>query len=201
MTRTTRILLKTLAWIGCLTPLALLGWHAVDGSIGADPTARIASTTGLAAIWLLAATLAITPLRRLVPALSWLIHFRRLTGLFVFFYGSLHLITYVALFSGFDVTTMLDDVTKRRFIIAGVATWLLLLPLALTSSLWAIRKLGGKRWNLLHKLTYIAALTALAHYWWKVKPGVLSPVPFTVVLVVLLAFRLIGYRWSLRASP
>jgi len=196
MTRTTRILLKTLTWIACLAPLASIGWQAVTGTIGADPTASIASTTGLAAIWLLAATLAITPVRRLVPALNWLVQFRRLTGLFVFFYATLHMLTYVALYSGFDVTTMLDDVTKRRFILAGAATWLLLLPLAATSTQWAIRKLGGKRWNLLHKLIYVAALTALAHYWWKVKPGVLSPAPFTAVLVVLLAARLLSLRFK-----
>jgi sulfoxide reductase heme-binding subunit YedZ len=193
MTRTTRILLKTLAWIGSLAPLATIGWRAVEGTMGADPTARIASITGLTAAWLLAITLAITPVRKLVPALGWLIHFRRLTGLFAFFYATLHLFTYVALYSGFDVATMIDDITKRRFILAGMATWLLLLPLAATSTQWAIRKLGGKRWNLLHKLTYVAALTVLLHYWWKVKPGVLSPVPFTVVIVVLLLARFLRF--------
>jgi sulfoxide reductase heme-binding subunit YedZ len=189
MTRKTRIALKAIAWIFFLTPVAILALNAATGKLGADPAASIAASTGLEAIWLLAITLAITPVRRLIPALGWLIQFRRLTGLFAFFYATLHMATYVALFSGFDVATMLDDVTKRRFILAGVITWLLLLTLAVTSTQWAIRKLGGKRWNLLHKLTYLAALAALIHFWWKVKPGVLSPVPITAVLVLLLAAR------------
>jgi sulfoxide reductase heme-binding subunit YedZ len=189
MTRKTLIALKTLVWIGCFTPLALLGWRGVSGTLGADPTAEIASLTGRAALWLLAATLAVTPLRRLTPRFGWLIRFRRLLGLFVFFYATLHLFTYVALYAGFDPHAIADDITKRRFIIAGVATWLLLLPLAVTSTQWAIRKLGGKAWNRLHMLVYLAAITALAHYWWKVKTGVLTPAPFTVVLVILLAAR------------
>ncbi|MDR3792188.1 MAG: sulfoxide reductase heme-binding subunit YedZ [Terracidiphilus sp.] len=190
MNRKTRIYLKTLAWIGCLGPLAQLGWRAASGTMGADPAARIASVTGLSALWLLAATLAITPVRKLVPQLGWLIQFRRLAGLFVFFYATLHLLTYVALFAGFDLNAIFDDVSKRRFIVAGVATWLVLLALAVTSTQRAIRRLGGRRWNRLHKLVYLAAVFALAHYWWKIKPGVLSPVPLTVVLVLLLAARL-----------
>ena len=189
MTRKTRILLKMLAWAGCLVPLAVLVWHAANGTMGADPAARIASVTGRTALWLLAATLAITPVRRLIPQLGWLGQFRRLAGLFVFFYATLHLAAYVALYAGFDPRAILDDVARRRFILAGVATWLALLPLAATSTQAAIRRLGGKRWNRLHRLVYLAGVFALAHYWWKVKPGVLSPVPFTVVLVLLLAAR------------
>jgi sulfoxide reductase heme-binding subunit YedZ len=97
---------------------------------------------------------------------------------------------------------MLADIAKRRFITSGVATWLLLLPLAATSTNWAIRKLGGKRWNLLHKLVYLAAVGAIIHYWWKVKPGVLSPVPFTVVLVLLLAARpVLAWRQRRKLRP
>jgi sulfoxide reductase heme-binding subunit YedZ len=109
--------------------------------------------------------------------------------LFAFFYATLHMLAYVALYAGFDVNAMAADIVKRRFITIGVATWLLLLPLAATSTNWAIRKLGGKRWNRLHKLVYLAAVCGVIHYWWQVKPGVLSPLRFTVVLGALLLAR------------
>jgi sulfoxide reductase heme-binding subunit YedZ len=189
MKRSTLISLKTLVWIACLCPLADLLWGAVTNTLGPDPTAEIANVTGLTALWMLAITLAISPVRRLSVRLAWLIKFRRLLGLFVFFYATLHLLTYVALYAGFDLNTMKTDITKRRFIIMGVTTYLLLLPLALTSTNWAIRKLGGKNWNRLHKLIYLAAICATIHYWWKVKTGVLTPAPFTLVLLVLLLAR------------
>lgn len=200
MNRTTLITLKTLAWIACLVPLADLLWGAFNNSLGPDPTAEIANTTGLTALWMLAITLAISPVRRLSPRLAWLIRFRRLIGLFVFFYATLHMLTWVALYNNFSISSMLDDVTKRRFIMMGVATWTLLLPLALTSTNWAIRKLGGKNWNRLHMLIYPAAICAMVHYWWKVKTGVLSPAPFTVVLLVLLLARPI-LAWVQRRKP
>jgi sulfoxide reductase heme-binding subunit YedZ len=107
----------------------------------------------------------------------------------VFFYATLHMLTWLGLYAGFDLTTIETDITRRRFIIMGMTTWLLLLPLAATSTLWAIRKMGGKNWNRLHMLIYLAGVTAMVHYWWKVKTGVISPLPFTVVLVVLLGVR------------
>jgi len=197
MKRSTLIIVKAVAWIACLCPLADLLWGAVNNNLGPDPTAEIASVTGLTTLWMLAITLAISPVRKLSPQLAWLIKFRRLMGLFVFFYGTLHLLTWIALYNNFNVHAMLDDVTKRRFITMGVATWLLLLPLALTSTNWAIRKLGGKNWNRLHSLIYLAAICATIHYWWKVKTGVLSPAPFTVVLGLLLLVRPV-MAWSKR---
>jgi sulfoxide reductase heme-binding subunit YedZ len=149
----------------------------------------MAFATGLTTLRLLTITLAITPLRRLSPRLNWLIKFRRLLGLFAFFYATLHMLTYVALYSGFNLNAMLGDVTRRRFITMGVAAYLLLLPLALTSTTWAIRKLGGKRWNRLHKLVYLAAICGVIHYWWQVKPGVITPITITVILAVLLLAR------------
>jgi len=190
MKRTTLLSLKTLTWLVCLWPLAWLVWGAATNHLGADPTATMAFTTGLETLALLLASLAITPLRRLWPRLSWLIKFRRLLGLFAFFYATVHMLTYVALYSGFDVNAIAADIAKRRFITVGVAAWLLLLPLAATSTNWAIRKLGGRRWNRLHKLVYVAAICGVIHYWWQVKPGVLSPLRMTVVLGVLLAARL-----------
>ncbi len=189
MKRPMLILLKTLTWLACLWPLGWLAWGAVTNNLGPDPTAAISFATGLATLRLLTITLAITPVRRLWTKLSWLIKFRRLLGLFAFFYGSLHLLAYIALYAGFDVNAMAADVAKRRFITMGVAAWLLLLPLALTSTNWAIRKLGGKRWNRLHKLVYVAAVCGAIHYWWQVKPGVLAPLTITVILVVLLLAR------------
>jgi sulfoxide reductase heme-binding subunit YedZ len=189
MKRSNLILLKTITWLACLWPLGWLLWGAATNDLGADPTATITFATGLATLRLLTISLAITPLRRLSPRLNWLIKFRRLLGLFAFFYASLHLMTYVALYAGFDVNAMANDIAKRRFITVGVAAWLLLLPLAATSTNWAIRKLGGKRWNRLHKLVYAAAVCGVIHYWWQVKPGVLTPMTITVILGVLLLAR------------
>jgi sulfoxide reductase heme-binding subunit YedZ len=189
MNRSILIPLKTMTWLACLWPLGRLVYGAVTNNLGADPTATITFATGLATLRLLTISLAITPVRRLSPRLNWLIKFRRLLGLFAFFYATLHLLTYVALYAGFDVNAMAADIAKRRFITIGVAAWLLLLPLAATSTNWAIRKLGGKRWNRLHKLVYVAAVCGVIHYWWQVKPGVLAPLTMTVILAVLLLAR------------
>ena len=189
MNRTALILLKTLTWIACLIPAARLTWGAVTNKLGPDPTAQITFTTGYTTLMLLTITLAISPVRRLNKKLAWMIRFRRLLGLFAFFYATLHLFTYIALYAGFDVHAMLADIEKRRFITMGVTAWLLLLPLALTSTNWAIRKLGGKRWNLLHKLVYLAIICGIIHYWWQVKTGVLKPLPFTVAIAALLLAR------------
>lgn len=189
MKRSQIIFLKVVVWIACLLPAASLIHRAVMNSLGPDPTAEIASVTGLTTLWLLVATLAVSPVRALSPRLSWLVQFRRLLGLFVFFYATLHMLTWLGLYTGFDLNSIQTDLLRRRFIIMGMATYLLLLPLALTSTTWSIRKLGGKNWNRLHMLIYVAALTAMAHYWWKVKTGVISPVPYTVVVLLLLGVR------------
>jgi sulfoxide reductase heme-binding subunit YedZ len=198
MKRSTLIVLKTLTWIACLWPMALLVYGAVTNTLGPDPTANIELTTGYNTLLLLILSLAVTPLRKLFPRLSWLIKFRRLLGLFAFFYGTVHMLTYVALYAGFNIQTMLDDISKRKFITIGVAAWLLLVPLALTSTNWAIRKLGGKNWNRLHKLVYVAAVCGIIHYWWQVKTGVLSPLRLTLVLTLLLAARPVLSWWQRR---
>jgi sulfoxide reductase heme-binding subunit YedZ len=185
----TLIALKVLAWAACLAPAARLAWGAVANHLGPDPTAAIAFGTGLATLRLLVITLAITPLRRLSPRLNWLIKFRRLFGLFAFFYGTLHMLTYVALYSGFNFSTIESDIAQRRFITMGVAAYLLLLPLALTSTTWAIRKLGGRNWSRLHKLVYTAAVCGVIHYWWQVKTGVITPLAITVVLALVFLAR------------
>lgn len=189
MPRKTLITLKTLTWIACLVPFAMLVYEAVTNNLGPDPTSNIALTTGYNALLILILSLAVTPLRLLSPRLSWLIKFRRLLGLFAFFYATIHLATYLALYLNFDWNVFKTDITKRRFIIAGFGAYLLLVPLALTSTTLAIRKLGGKQWNRLHKLVYLAAIVGIIHYWWQVKPGVLSPMNLTITLTVLLLAR------------
>ncbi len=189
MKRSTLILLKIAVWIACLMAVARLVYGAVTNNLGPDPTATIAFSTGLATLRLIAITLAISPLRRIWPRLNWLIDFRRLLGLFAFFYATLHMLTWVALYNNFDVHAMLVDVTRRRFITMGMAAYLLLLPLALTSTAWSIRKLGGKNWNRLHKLIYLAAICGVIHYWWQVKTGVITPITITVIVAVLLLAR------------
>jgi sulfoxide reductase heme-binding subunit YedZ len=194
------LLLKTAVWLLCLVPLGRLLYAAVTNTLGSDPTSTIALVTGITALRLLTASLAITPLRKLTPRLNSLIHLRRLVGLFAFFYATLHLATYLALYAGFDPSTIATDVSRRRFIMAGVAAWLLLLPLAATSTRWAIRKLGGQRWNRLHKLVYLAAACGVVHYWWQVKPGVRTPLTITLVLGVLLLARPL-LAWIKRRRP
>jgi sulfoxide reductase heme-binding subunit YedZ len=189
MTRKTHILLKTFVWIACLAPLAQLVWGAFTNQLGADPTHTIAFATGLAALRLLAISLVITPMRMIWPKLNWLIKFRRLVGLFAFFYATLHMLSWVFLYANLDPAAMVADIAKRRYVTAGMTAWVLLLPLALTSTTWAIRKLGGRNWNRLHRLVYVAVIAGIVHYWWQVKPGVITPLGMTVVVGVLLAAR------------
>ncbi len=187
--------LKVGVWLACLAPLGLLVYNGLQNNLGPDPTATVTHATGFATLRLLVISLAMTPLRRLSPKLAWLVRFRRLLGLFAFFYGCLHLLTYVWLFAGFNVAAMVDDISKRRYIMAGMAAWFLLLPLAATSTNWFIRKLGGKRWQALHRLAYVSAIAGVIHYWWIVKSGVRTPITITLVLAVLLLARIV---WSVR---
>src|ERR1700735_2360428 len=189
MNKPTLIILKVLPWIACLYPLAILIYGAVTNNLGPDPTGRIEFATGKTALNLLVISLAITPARQLWSKLSWLIKFRRLLGLFAFFYASLHLITYMGLYSYWDPHTMIQDILKRRFITAGVLAWLCLVPLALTSTTGAIKRLGGKRWQQLHKLVYVAVCLGIVHYWWQVKPGVTTPITVTLVMAALFVAR------------
>jgi sulfoxide reductase heme-binding subunit YedZ len=188
--------LKVLVHLACLAPFLLLAWRTYHdlshpellALLGPDPTATLSHGTGLAAIRILMVSLAITPVRRLSKQLGWLIRFRRMLGLYAFFYATVHLAVYLKLYANLEWPTIENDLTKRRYIIVGFAAWLLLLPLALTSTKWSIRKLG-KRWQTLHWLVYVTALLAVAHYWWIVKKGVLEPLPITIVLTVLLLAR------------
>jgi sulfoxide reductase heme-binding subunit YedZ len=205
MNKPTLIVLKILVWIACLYPVATLAIGAIiPGSpfdLGPDPTKTITFTTGLATLRLLVISLAITPLRQLWSRLSWLIKFRRLLGLFAFFYASLHLFTYIGLYASFNIHTILDDTFKRRFITVGMLAWLLLVPLALTSTTGSIKRLGGKRWQKLHKLVYLSVCLGIIHYWWQVKQGVLTPMPITLTMTGLFLARPILTWWKSRKTP
>src|ERR1700761_27150 len=189
------VALKVAVWLVCLAPLALLIYRGFTNNLGPDPTATVTHATGFATLRLLVISLAITPVRRLLPRLSWLIRFRRLLGLFAFFYGCLHLLTWLWLYSGFSLAAMADDLGKRPHIMAGMAAWVLLLSLAAPSTNWSIRKLGGKRWQALHRLAYASAICGVTHYWWIVKKGVRTPITITLVLAVLFLARI---AWSVR---
>ncbi len=195
MSKRSIVALKIFAHAACFGPIAWLLWHLYlsltsdPTALGPDPTHTVTFFTGRGTLRLLVITLAITPVRRIITGLSWLGRFRRLLGLYAFFYGCLHLLTYVWLYAGWSWAAMVDDISQRRFIVAGLAAWLMMVPLAVTSTTWSIRKLGGKNWNRLHWLTYTAAITGVIHYWWGVKSGVKTPLPITAVLVVLLLAR------------
>lgn len=196
------VALKVLVHAACFGPIAWLLWRLYlsatsnPEALGPDPTHTVTFFTGRGTLRLLMITLAVTPIRRLIPRLSWLVRFRRMLGLYAFFYACLHLMTYVWLYAGFSWSAMVDDISQRRFITAGLTAWLLLLPLAVTSTAWSIRKLGGRNWNRLHWLTYFAALAGLIHYWWGVKSGVKTPMAITVVFVALMLARPIFARRS-----
>jgi methionine sulfoxide reductase heme-binding subunit len=190
--------LKVIVFIVCLAPFAYLLFIGFQNNLGPDPIATVTHFTGFATLRLLVITLAITPVRRLSSRLSWLVRFRRMLGLFAFFYGCLHLLTYVWLFAGFDVSTMIDDIAKRRYVMAGAAAWTLMLPLALTSTQRSMRKLGGKRWQALHRLIYLSATLGVIHYWWIVKSGVRTPITITLVLALLLLARIL---WRFKGNP
>jgi sulfoxide reductase heme-binding subunit YedZ len=184
--------LKALVFLLCLGPVFVLTWKGFHDGLGANPIDVITRTTGRWTLTFLLITLSVTPVRKL-SGLPWLIRFRRMLGLFAFFYGSLHLMTYVWLDKFFDVHAMLHDIAKRRFITAGMTAWSLMLPLALTSTTRWIRRLGGKRWQKLHRLIYFSAAAGVVHFIWLVKADLRRPLTYGAVLAVLLAYRLIAW--------
>src|SRR5215510_526737 len=187
-------LLKVPAFLLCLGPISVLVWKGFHDRLGANPVDVITRTTGRWTLIFLLITLSITPLRKLAR-LPWLIRFRRMLGLFAFFYGTLHLITYVWLDKFFDFHAMLHDIAKRRFITAGMTAWTLLLPLALTSTAGWIRRLGGKRWQLLHRLIYLSATAGVIHFIWLVKADLRRPLTYGAILGTLLVLRIV--MWAI----
>jgi methionine sulfoxide reductase heme-binding subunit len=182
---------KVALFLICLTPLAYLAWRAYRGELTANPVEFIQHFTGDWTLRFLLITLSITPLRRILH-LPDLIRFRRMLGLFAFFYVCLHFLTYIGPDQSFDLAGMWKDVAKRPFITVGFLGFLLLIPLALTSTKGWIRRLGGKRWQSLHRLIYVSALCGVVHYYWLVKSDHRLPLLYGAILVVLLLYRL-GY--------
>jgi sulfoxide reductase heme-binding subunit YedZ len=182
--------IKVVVFLACLVPLGLLGWDAYSQNLGANPIEKITHATGDWTIRFLLITLSITPLRKLlgIPAL---IKFRRMFGLYAFFYGSLHFLTYIWLDKFFNLHEMLADVAKRKFITVGFTAFVLLIPLAVTSTAGWIRRLGGKRWQALHRLIYISATCGVIHYLWLVKADIRKPLEYGAILLILLSYRFV----------
>ena len=214
MSKRAIIAVKVLAHLLCLLPIAWILHVYTSGALAlyADPVNYITHFTGDWTIYILLASLAISPVRRLSPRIGWLIRLRRLIGLYAFFYATLHLATYIFLFSGYDLPaafaglrsghpgalgmqwkavwpTIADDLRKRRFIQVGLLAWMILFALACTSPAFILRAMGGKNWQRLHRLVYVAAIAGVIHFWWLVKTGVRTPWKDTAVLTVLLLAR------------
>lgn len=192
------LILKCLVWFACLAPLGRLIYRGFSGRLTANPIEFITLSTGTWTLVFILVTLSITPLRRLT-GLAWLIKFRRLTGLFAFFYACLHFMTFVWLDKFFDVSEMVKDVIKRPFITAGFFAFLLLIPLAATSTSWAIRRMGGRNWQLLHRVIYLSAAAAVVHFWWKVKADTRQPMIYAAILCILLLYRVVAWDLHRRA--
>ena len=186
--------LKIAVFLASLGPLARLLWRYRQNDLTANPIEFITHSTGLTALIFLLITLGITPLRRLTRQF-WLIQLRRMLGLFAFFYACLHLATYVVLDHYFDWNRMIADVYKRPYITAGFTAFILLVPLAITSTGGWVRRLGGRRWQALHRLIYVSAALGVVHFLWLVKADIREPATYGAVLAVLLGYRLV--RWLL----
>ena len=191
---------KVLLFAACLTPIFWLGWRAWNDNLTANPIEFISHFTGDWTIRLIVATLAVTPLRKLLNRPN-LIRYRRPIGLFAFFYGSLHFLTYIWLDKFFDLHAVVKDVAKRPFITAGFTAFVCMLPLAITSTAGWIRRLGGKRWQKLHRLIYLTAVAGVAHYYWLVKSDHRLPVLYGTLVALALAYRAIVSKRRRPAAP
>jgi len=180
---------KIVIFLNSLVPLALLAWDAWFGKIGANPIEFFLRTTGVLTIVFLFVTLSITPLRKYY---GWnqLVKFRRMLGLYAFFYGFLHLITYSIFDKSLSVSAIVGDIWERPFVAVGMASFFLLIPLAVSSTNGAIKRLGGKNWQRLHRLTYLAAIGGVVHFWMIVKSDLTYPFLFALVLAGLLGYRI-----------
>jgi sulfoxide reductase heme-binding subunit YedZ len=186
---------KALMFVICLVPLGWLAWRAWHENLTANPIEYITHFTGDWTIRFIVFMLAVSPLRRLL-GLPDLIRFRRMLGLYTFFYGSLHFLTWFWLDKYFDLHDIAQDVVKRKFITVGFLGLLLMLPLAITSTKGWIRRLGANRWQWLHRLVYVAAIAGVVHYCWLVKSDIRLPAFYGVIVALLLASRLFGLRTS-----
>ncbi|MEE2635765.1 MAG: protein-methionine-sulfoxide reductase heme-binding subunit MsrQ [Acidobacteriota bacterium] len=182
----------------CLVPLGVLVWRAFTGGLSANPIEFITHSTGDWTLRFLLIALAVTPLRR-VSGWTVLASFRRMFGLFAFFYATLHLSTYVVLDFFFSIDLILDDIVERRYVTAGFVGFVMLIPLAVTSTTRMIRRLGGARWRRLHRLAYVAAVAGVVHYLWLVKIDIRPPLAYGAVLAGLLGIR-VWFHYVKRTS-
>lgn len=186
---------KVVVFLLCLVPFGSLVWKALHNDLGANPIEFITHATGDWTLRFLVITLAITPLRKLLRQPD-LIRFRRMLGLFAFFYGCLHFTTYLWLDKYFDMAEIWKDVAKRRYITVGFAALVMMIPLAITSTGGWIRRLGGRRWQALHRLIYVIAICGVIHYYWLVKSAVYRPLAYGAIVAVLLLWRLADRKWT-----
>lgn len=184
---------KSIIFINSLVPLAFLGYDALNGNLGANPIEFFLRTTGVLTLIFLMITLAVTPLRKIF---GWneLIKSRRMLGLYAFFYAFLHLITYSVFDKSFSFSAILSDIAQRPFIAVGMLAFFFLIPLAVTSTNGMIKRLGGKNWAKLHKLTYAVAILGVIHFWMIVKSDLRYPILFAVILAGLLGYRVFAGR-------
>jgi sulfoxide reductase heme-binding subunit YedZ len=186
--RTSDAWLKPGVLLGSLVPLAIIVTRALQGTLAANPIAEALNQFGLLALVFLLASLAPTPLKSMFN-LKWPLRIRRMLGLFAFFYATLHLLTYALLDRAGQLQTLLEDLGKRPFVTVGFLAWLMLVPLAITSTDAMVKKLGFRQWKLLHRLAYVAAALGVIHFVWRVKKDASEPTRYALVLLVLLALR------------
>lgn len=191
---------KGLISANALLPLALLGYDAYRGMLGANPVEFFLRTTGVMTLVFIMVTLSVTPLRNLF---GWngLIKYRRMLGLYAFFYGCIHLVTYSIFDKRLDLSAIIADVVQRPFITAGMSALILMVPLAVTSTNKMIKRLGGKRWSKLHKLTYVVAVLGVFHFWMIVKSDLFYPAIFAAAAIFLLGYRLFMRLRRAKSAP
>jgi sulfoxide reductase heme-binding subunit YedZ len=182
---------KAVVFVNALVPLALLFWDLYHKRVGPNPLQFATTTTGMLTLIFLSLTVAITPLRKIF-GLNALVKLRRMLGLFAFFYGTLHLLTYIAFDRQFDFISVGPDVVRRPFILAGMVAFLLMMPLAITSTNKMVKRLGGKRWAKLHRLVYLSVIAGVVHFWILVKSDTSLPLTFAFIVLFLLGYRLLA---------
>ncbi len=180
---------KAVVFVNSLVPLVLLSWDAAHRNLGANPLEYVTRTTGMLTLIFLVLSLCVTPLRK-ITGWNWLGMNRRVLGLYAFFYGALHFLTYIWYDRFFNLKSVPGDVVQRPFIAVGFASFLIMIPLAVTSTNKMLKRLGGKRWNRLHKTVYLAAIFGALHYYMLVKSDTRLPLTFAFVLAILLGYRI-----------
>jgi sulfoxide reductase heme-binding subunit YedZ len=190
---------KLVLFVNSLIPITLLLWDVYHKRVGPNPLEFATRTTGMLTLVFLCLALAVTPLRKIF-SLNSLVNFRRMLGLFAFFYGALHLLTYVWFDRSFKLLSVGDDVVRRPFILAGMTAFVLMVPLAITSTNKMVKRIGGKRWASLHRLVYLAAIAAVVHFWMLVKSDTRLPLTFAFIVFFLLGYRLL-VKYSPPAAP